>query len=268
MSLIVDSHCHLDFPSLEKDLDGVMERAKNAGVGTLVTICTQVKEFGKILAIAQRFQHVYCTVGLHPHDAASEPDLSTAHLIKLTSHEKVIGIGETGLDFHYEHSPRSLQKELFCRHIEAARETRLPLIIHSRAADKDMISILEDETAKGPFTGVLHCFSSGPELARAALALGFYLSFSGIITFKKADEVRNVAGEIPLDRILVETDAPYLAPEPYRGKDNEPAFVVETAKRLAKLRGITSLEMASLTSTNFFRLFTKAKIQREDLSCT
>ena len=258
MSLLVDSHCHLDFPELQEDLDGVMARAAAAGIGTMVTICTRVEQFATILAIAERFDNVYCSVGLHPHDAAAEPELSTAHLVELAAHAKVIGIGETGLDFHYDHSPRALQAEMFRRHIAASRQTGLPLIVHSRAADDEMIAILRDEAVKGPFPGVLHCFSSGPELARAALALDFYISFSGIVTFKKADEVRAVAVETPLDRLLVETDAPYLAPVPHRGKTNEPAYVANTAAKLAELRGMSSAGMAETTSANFFRLFAKA----------
>ncbi len=258
MSLLVDSHCHLDFPSLSGDLDGVMARAKTAGVGTMVTICTRVERFASILAIAERFDNLYCSVGLHPHSAAEEPDLSTERLVELAGHDKVVGIGESGLDFHYDKSHRDIQAKLFRRHIAAARETGLPLIVHSRAADGEMIAILQDETAKGPFPGVLHCFSSGPELARAALALGFYISFSGIITFKNAGVVRAVALETPLERLLVETDAPYLAPIPHRGKDNEPAFVANTANKLAELRGVTGQEMAEQSTGNFFRLFTKA----------
>ncbi len=258
MSLLVDSHCHLDFPGLNEDLDGVMARAAAGGVGAMVTICTRVDRFAEILAIAERFDNVFCSVGLHPHDAAAEPDLSTALLVELAAHDKVVGIGETGLDFHYDSSPRAQQAELFRRHIAAARQTGLPLIVHARAADDEMIEILRDETAKGPFPGVLHCFSSGPELAQAALALDFYISFSGILTFNKADAVRAVAALTPLDRLLVETDAPYLAPVPHRGKSNEPAFVANTARRLAEFRWMVDAEMAALTSGNFFRLFAKA----------
>ncbi|MDE0940905.1 MAG: TatD family hydrolase [Alphaproteobacteria bacterium] len=257
--MLVDSHCHLDFPSLQADMDGVMARAADAGIGTMVTICTRVDDFPTILGIAEAYDHVYCSVGLHPHDADQEPDLSTAQLVDLAGHDKVVGIGETGLDFHYDQSPRELQATLFRRHIAAARETGLPLIVHSRAADDEMIAILRDEADKGAFPGVLHCFSSGPELARAALDLNFYISFSGIVTFKKADEVRAVAAETPLDRLLVETDAPYLAPVPHRGKDNEPAFVANTAAKLAEMRGMTAAEMAGQTTDNFFRLFTKAQ---------
>lgn len=257
--MLVDSHCHLDFPSLQADMDGVMARAADAGIGTMVTICTRVDDFPTILGIAETYDHVYCSVGLHPHDADQEPDLSTAQLVDLAGHDKVVGIGETGLDFHYDQSPRELQATLFRRHIAAARETGLPLIVHSRAADDEMIAILRDEADKGAFPGVLHCFSSGPELARAALNLNFYISFSGIVTFKKADEVRAVAAETPLDRLLVETDAPYLAPVPHRGKDNEPAFVANTAAKLAEMRGMTAAEMAGQTTDNFFRLFTKAQ---------
>jgi TatD DNase family protein len=259
LSVLVDSHCHLDFPSLQEDMDGVMARAAEAGIGTMVTICTRVERFPTILAIAESYDNVYCSVGLHPHDAEQEPDLSTEQLVDLAGHDKVVGIGETGLDFHYDQSPRDIQATLFRRHIAAARQTGLPLIVHSRAADAEMIEILQDEAAKGAFPGVLHCFSSGPELARAALALDFYISFSGILTFKNADEVRAVAAETPLDRLLVETDAPYLAPVPHRGKDNEPAFVANTAAKLAEMRGMTANEMADLTTANFFRLFAKAQ---------
>jgi len=258
LSLLVDSHCHLDFPSLGEDLDGVMARAEAAGVGAMVTICTRVDHFAGILDIAERFENVYCSVGLHPHNAAQEADLETARLIELAGHDKVVGIGETGLDFHYDKSPRDVQAELFRRHIAAARQTGLPLIVHSRAADAEMTAILRDEYEKGAFPGVMHCFSSGPELARAALDLDFYISFSGIVTFNKAEEVRAVAAETPLNRLLVETDAPYLAPVPHRGKDNEPAFVAHTANKLAALRGLSSAEMTHQTSANFFRLFTKA----------
>lgn len=258
MSLLVDSHCHLDFPVLRENLEGVMNRAAAAGIGKMVTICTRVDHFAGILEIAEAHDNVYCSVGLHPHDAAEEPELSTERLVELAGHEKVVGIGETGLDFHYDQSPRALQAQLFRRHIAAARQTGLPLIVHSRAADDEMIEIIQDEAAKGAFPGVLHCFSSGPELARAALALGFYISFSGILTFKKADEVRAVAAEVPLDRLLVETDAPYLAPVPHRGKDNEPSFVAHTAAKLAEMRGLGSKEVADLTTANFYRLFQKA----------
>ena len=257
MSLLVDSHCHLDFPTLREDLDGVMARAAAAGIGTMVTICTRVDRFPSILEIAERYDNVYCSVGLHPHDAAEEQHLTTERLVELAGHKKVVGIGETGLDFHYDQSPRAIQATLFCRHIAAARQTGLPLIVHARAADEEMIAILRDETAKGAFPGVLHCFSSGPELAGAALEIGFYISFSGILTFKKADEVREVAAEVPLDRLLVETDAPYLAPVPHRGKDNEPAFVAHTAAKLAEMRGLGSEEVAALTTANFHRLFSK-----------
>jgi TatD DNase family protein len=263
LSLLVDSHCHLDFPSLGADLDGVLARAAAAGVGAMVTICTRVEHFADILAIAERFENVYCSVGLHPHNAALEPELSTERLVELADHEKVVGIGESGLDFHYDKSPRDVQAELFRRHIAAARQTGLPLIVHSRAADDEMIAILREEYEKGAFPGVMHCFSSGPELARAALDLGFYISFSGIVTFKNAEEVRAVAAATPLDRLLVETDAPYLAPVPHRGKDNEPAFVAHTANKLAELRGLSSAEMSRQTSDNFSRLFAKtAPIQR------
>ena len=258
MSQLVDSHCHLDFPSLRGDLEGVMERAAAAGIGAMVTICTRVQQFPSILEIAERFENVYCSVGLHPHDAAEEQDLTAARLVELATHDKVVGIGETGLDYHYNKSPHDIQARMFRRHIAASRELQLPLIVHSRAADGEMVEILQEESSNGAFPGVLHCFSSGPQLAHAALELGFYISFSGILTFKNAQAVRDIAAEVPLDRLLVETDAPYLAPAPHRGKDNEPAYVAHTAARLAEICGLSMAEITQQTTENFQRLFSKA----------
>ena len=257
MSQLVDSHCHLDFPSLRGDLEGVMERAAAAGIGAMVTICTRVQQFPSILEIAERFENVYCSVGLHPHDAAEEQDLTAARLVELATHDKVVGIGETGLDYHYNKSPHDIQARMFRRHIAASRELQMPLIVHSRAADGEMVKILQEESSNGAFPGVLHCFSSGPQLAHAALELGFYLSFSGILTFKNAQEVRDIAAEVPLDRLLVETDAPYLAPAPHRGKDNEPAYVAHTAARLAEMCDLSMAEITRQTTQNFQRLFSK-----------
>ena len=257
MTQLVDSHCHLDFPSLRGDLEGVMERAGAAGIGTMVTICTRVQQFPSILEIAERFENVYCSVGLHPHDAAEEQDLTAARLVELATHDKVVGIGETGLDYHYNKSPHDIQAQMFRRHIAASRELQMPLIVHSRAADGEMVEILQEESSNGAFPGVLHCFSSGPQLAHAALELGFYISFSGILTFKNAQEVRDIAAEVPLDRLLVETDAPYLAPAPHRGKDNEPAYVAHTAARLAEMFGLSMAEITRQTTQNFQRLFSK-----------
>ena len=258
MSLLVDSHCHLDFPSLQNDLEGVIERALAAGIGTIVTICTRVEQFPTILQIAERFENIYCSVGLHPHDAAQEQNLTTARLVELANHEKVVGIGETGLDYYYNKSPHDIQTRMFRRHIAASRELQMPLIVHSRAADDEMVTILQEEFCNGAFPGVLHCFSSSPKLAKAALDLGFYISFSGILTFKNAEEVRNIAAEVPLNRLLVETDSPYLAPVPHRGKDNEPAYVALTAAKLADMRGLSMTEIAVQTTANFRRLFSKA----------
>jgi TatD DNase family protein len=255
--MLVDSHCHLDFPELETDLDGVLVRAQSAGVGLMVTISTRVRRFDEVLAIAEGHNQVFCSVGTHPHHAAEEPDVTADELIALASHPKVVAIGEAGLDYHYDRSPRDVQKKSFRTHIAAARKTGLPLVIHAREADADIARILKEETEKGTFPFVLHCFTSGPELARAGLALGGYVSFSGVLTFKKSEALRDIALAAPYDRLLVETDAPYLAPEPLRGKINEPAFVVRTAARLAAMRGLSEAEMARTTTDNFFRLFRK-----------
>lgn len=254
--MLVDSHCHLDFPDFADELDDVVARAGAAGVGLMVTICTEVRKFDRIAAIAERFDNVYCTVGLHPHEAATEPELDTARLIDCARHPKVVGIGESGLDYYYDHSPRDEQQRKFRAHIAAARETGLPLVVHTRDADADMGAILEEEMRAGGFTGVLHCFSSSRELAEKAVALGLYISLSGILTFKKAVELRETAMAVPMDRLLVETDAPYLAPVPNRGKRNEPAFVVHTAAKLAELRQMPMAELSRVTTENFLRLFT------------
>lgn len=255
--VLVDSHCHLDFPDFGAEADAVVARAHEAGVGLMVTISTKVSEFDRVLAIAERFPHVYCSVGIHPHEAASEPEIDTAALVRLARHPKVVGIGETGLDYYYEHSPRAAQQRLFRAHIAAARETGLPLIVHTRDADEDTAAILADEMGKGVFPGLLHCFSSGPELAGRALELGLYISLSGILTFKSADELRGTAASVPLDRLLVETDAPYLAPVPRRGKRNEPAFIVHTAAKLAEVKGVSVGTLARATTANFLRLFSR-----------
>jgi TatD DNase family protein len=253
--MLVDSHCHLDFPEFAAELDAVVARARQAGVRRMVTICTRVSRFDKVLAVAERFEDVVCTVGVHPHEAAAETDADTRRLVELARHPKVVGIGETGLDYYYEHSPRDRQQASFRAHIAAARETGLPLVVHTRDADDDMAAILAGEMAQGRFTGVLHCFSSSRQLAEKAIELGLYISLSGIVTFKKADALRETARAIPLDRLLVETDAPYLAPVPMRGKRNEPAFVAHTATRVAELRGMDGGAFVSQTGDNFFRLF-------------
>jgi TatD DNase family protein len=255
--MLVDSHCHLDFPDFDDDRADVIRRARDAGVGRMVTISTRVNQLGRLLAIVEANDDVFCSVGTHPHNAADEPDVTTDELIKLTEHPKVVAIGEAGLDYHYDNSPRDAQATGFRRHIAAARETGLPLVIHARDADDDIAAILRDETEKGPFPAILHCFSSGRELAMTGVELGHYVSFSGIVTFKKTDELKSIAAEIPDDRILIETDAPFLAPVPHRGSRNEPAYVAETAKVLGEVRGVTAEMIAGQTTENFFRLFTK-----------
>ncbi|PKQ07312.1 MAG: LuxR family transcriptional regulator [Alphaproteobacteria bacterium HGW-Alphaproteobacteria-11] len=255
--MLIDSHCHLDFPDFGPEVEEVVTRAHAAGVGLMVTISTKVSEFDRVRAVAERFPHVFCTVGIHPHEAASEPETDTATLVEMAKHPKVVGIGETGLDYYYEHSPRAAQQRNFRAHIAAARETGLPLVVHTRDADDDTAQILDEETGKGAFPGLLHCFSSGPQLAEKALELGLYISLSGILTFKTADELRATAAKVPLDRLLVETDAPYLAPVPKRGKRNEPAFVVHTAEKLAEVKGVSAAQLAEATTANFLRLFSR-----------
>ncbi len=256
-SALVDSHCHLDFPDFAGELDAVVARARAAGIARLVTISTRVKRHAEVLAIAERFADVFCSVGTHPHNAHEELDVTVADLVARTRHPKIVAIGEAGLDYHYDNSPREAQERGFRTHIAAARETGLPLVIHTREADADTAAILEHEMGKGAFPAVLHCFTGGHELALRAIELGLYISFTGILTFKNSAALRAIAAELPAERILVETDAPYLAPNPYRGKRNEPAFVVETAKVLAETRGVSFDEIARATTQNFFRLFAK-----------
>lgn len=256
--MLVDSHCHLDFPDFAEERDAVVARARAAGVTHMLTISTRIRRFPEILAIAERHDEVFCSVGTHPHEADAEAGIGADELIALTRHPKVVAIGEVGLDYFYEHGSRPAQKAGFAAHIAAARATGLPLIVHTRDADADTTEILTREMAAGAFSGVLHCFTGGPELARAAVALGFHISFSGILTFKKSEALRAIAAELPADRVLVETDAPFLAPGKHRGKRNEPAFVVETARVLAEARGVSVEEIARQTTENFFRLFRKA----------
>jgi TatD DNase family protein len=255
--MLVDSHCHLDFDEFAPELDAVVQRARNAGVATCVSIGTKLDTFAGVRAVAERFPDVWCSVGVHPHEAQVEPLESAAVLIEHAKHPKVVGIGESGLDYYYEHSPREAQRVNFRHHIDAARQTGLPLIVHTRDADDDTIEILNDEMARAPFTGLLHCFTGTRRLAEAALQLGFCISASGIATFKNSDALRGVLKDVPRDRLLVETDSPFLAPVPNRGKRNEPAFVVHTAAMLADLRGVTREELARETTENFFRLFAK-----------
>ena len=257
--MLVDSHCHLDFPEFAPELDAVVARAVAADVRVCVSIATTLKNFPRVRVIAEQFGNVYCSVGIHPHEAEAEPLAGPTPLIELATHPKVVGIGETGLDFYYAHSPREVQIANFRAHIEAARQTGLPLIVHTRDAEDDTIAILNEEMGKGAFTGVIHCFTGTPRLAEAALKLGFFISVSGIATFKKADALRDTLRMVPLERLLVETDAPYLAPLPYRGKRNEPSFVVHTARALADLKGVSADEVARITTDNFFTLFTRAE---------
>ncbi len=255
--MLIDSHCHLDFPDFAAELDAVVLRARQAGIGRMVTISTRVRRQGEVLAIAERFPDVFCSVGTHPHYAHEELDVSAADLVERTRQAKVVALGEAGLDYHYDNSPREAQERGFRTHIAAARETGLPLVIHSRQADDDTARILEEETANGAFPAVLHCFTGGPDLARRAIALGHFISFTGILTFKNSAALRAIAADLPADRILVETDAPYLAPGRYRGKRNEPAYVVETANVLAEARGVSFADIARQTTENFFHLFAK-----------
>lgn len=255
--VLVDSHCHLDFPDFAADMEGVLARARAVGVAKMVTISTRVKQFDRVRAIAEAHDEIYCSVGTHCHSAEEERDVGLDDLLRLSEHPKCVAIGEAGLDYHYDLSPRDVQEAGFRMHVAAARTTGLPLVIHSREADDDMARILEEETEIGAFPHLLHCFSSGAELARRSLALGGYVSFSGILTFKKAEEVRAVAAEVPMDRLLVETDSPYLAPLPHRGKRCEPSYVAETAKVLAAVKGVSVEAIATATTANFHRLFSK-----------
>ena len=257
--MLVDSHCHLDFPDYAGQVDQVVARAADAGVGVCLSIGTELKRFPGVRAVAEQFPHVWCSVGIHPHEAQKELLDDAAALIAETRHPKVVGIGETGLDYYYEHSPREPQQRNFRAHIAAGRETGLPVIVHTRDADDDTIAILRDEMAKGRFSGLIHCFTGTQRLADAALELGLYISVSGIATFKNSKVLREVIATVPLDRLLVETDAPYLAPVPHRGKTNEPAFVVHTAAMLAELKGVSQDELAQATTENFFRLFSKVQ---------
>jgi len=253
--MLVDSHCHLDVPDFAAERDAVIGRARAAGVETMLTICTRLDQFDGVRKIAEAYDRIWCSVGAHPHEAADHASLLTDQLLALTEHPKVVGIGETGLDFHYDLSARDIQERVFRTHIAASRASGLPLIIHAREADSEIGRMIEEER---PPPGVLHCFSSGRALAETAIKLGFYVSISGIVTFRNAEELRGIVRGLPLDRLLVETDAPYLAPVPYRGKRNEPAFVAATAAAVAALKGVAPDHLAAVTHDNFFRLFTKA----------
>jgi TatD DNase family protein len=262
--MLVDHHCHLDSKDFAADLDGVIARANAAGVGILLSISMHIRRLAETLNIAEAHPRIFSSVGTHPHYAHTELDIPVEEIVRLAAHPKIIAIGEAGLDYFYDNSPREAQKQGLLKHIAAAQETQLPLVIHARDADNDIAAILEQEMARKVFPAVLHCFTGGHDLARRALDLGLYISFSGILTFKKSDDLRAIAADVPLDRLLVETDAPFLAPGKYRGKRNEPAFVVETAKELARVKGITQAELAQATTDNFFRLY--AKTPREALA--
>lgn len=264
--MLVDHHCHLDFPQFAADLDGLVARAKAAGVQTMVTISTRIRRFEQVLAVAERNDNVYCSVGTHPHNAHEELDIPVDEIVRLAQHPKVVAVGEAGLDYHYQHSTPAAQAQGFRNHIAAARRTGLPLEIHTREADADTLTILQEEHARGAFPAVLHCFTGGRELAMRAVDLGLYVSFSGVVSFKKSEDLRDIARSVPLDRILVETDAPYLAPEPYRGKTNEPAYVVHTAAAVAKARDMPRDALAAATTDNFHRLFAKVPRRRQGIA--
>jgi TatD DNase family protein len=256
--ILVDSHCHLDYLPEGPEREAVIARARQAGIGAMVTIGTKITEFPGVRAIAESQPDVWCSVGIHPHEAAAEPVTSAQALADLARHPRVIGIGETGLDFYYEHSPRDRQISVFRAHAEACQISGLPLIVHTRDADRETAEILAEEASKRSLAGVIHCFSTGRELAEKALELGFMISLSGIVTFKNAEPLRQIVRDLPLDRILVETDSPYLAPVPKRGKPNEPAFLIHTVAEVARLKGLSTEELAEVTTANFYHLFTKA----------
>jgi TatD DNase family protein len=256
--MLIDSHCHLNYPGLVENQQAVMARARAAGVGRMLAIGTKQAEWAEVQALADQEADVFCTVGIHPHEAEKHPDFGVAELLHAAQHSRSIGIGETGLDYHYDHSPRDQQQTHFRAHIIAARQTGLPLIVHTRNAEDDTIQIMKEEMGQGAYTGVIHCFTASKAFAEEALALGFYISMSGILTFKSAKDLQETAKTIPLDRLLIETDSPYLAPIPMRGRPCEPAFVAHTNAFLANLRGETAEKMAEITSANFFNLFHKA----------
>ncbi|HTV32111.1 MAG TPA: TatD family hydrolase [Methylocella sp.] len=255
--MLIDTHCHLDFPDFSSEEESVVARARAAGIVRLVTISTHVDKFDTIRAIADRYEDVFCTIGTHPNHAHEENEASVAKLVELAKHAKCVGIGETGLDYHYDKAPRDLAHRVFRTHIAAARESGLPLIIHARDADEDCAAILCEEMEKGRFEALLHCFTGTRKLAEIGIMLGLYISFSGVLTFKNSQPLRDIARDIPLDRLLLETDAPFLAPVPHRGKRNEPAFVADTARTLAAVKGLSFEEISRTTSANALALFSK-----------
>ena len=257
MSMLVDSHCHLDFPDFTEERDAVVGRAREAGIGTMLTIGTRLDQFEGVRAIAEAYDDVWCSVGAHPHEAADHEATTAADLAALAAHPRVVGIGETGLDYYYDHSERERQRTSFRNHIAAARETGLPLIVHTRDAEDHTAAILDEEMAKGRFSGVIHCFTASADFARKALDLGLFISLSGIVTFKNARDLQDTARALPLDRLLIETDSPFLAPVPHRGRPCEPAFVADTARFVASLRDMSVEALAEATSANFHKLFAK-----------
>ncbi|WP_336294331.1 TatD family hydrolase [Bartonella sp. CB169] len=257
--MLIDTHCHLEFEDFLQDLDNVIQRALDADVKRIITIATRVRQLNKLLAITQAYEQVFCSVGTHPNHAQEEQDITAEELIHLSKHPKIVAFGEVGLDYYYDYSSPKEQKKVFQEHIIASRETQLPLVIHSRNADFDMETILREQTKEGPFPFVLHCYSSGMQLARAGIELGGYISFSGILTFKNAPEIREIAKIVPHKHLLIETDAPFLAPVPHRGKTNEPSFICHTAAILAKVIGLNIEETAKITTQNAFHLFSKMK---------
>lgn len=260
--MLIDSHCHLNYPGLVEDEAGVLDRARARGVAGFLNISTRQREWADVVAATDRHEDVWASIGVHPHEADAHPDLGTAALVKAAAHPRVVAIGECGLDYHYDKSDRDSQKARFRAQIEAARQAGLPLIIHTRDAEEDTAAILAEEVARGGVRGVLHCFTGTQWLADKGLEIGFYISLSGIVTFKNARDLQAVAASIPEDRLLVETDAPFLAPVPHRGKACEPAFVADTAAFVAQLRGTSADQLAKSTTANFFRLFNKAQATR------
>ena len=257
--MFVDSHCHLNYKGLVEDQAGVLDRARAAGVATMLNISTRASEWDDVIAVAEREPDVWASVGIHPHEADIHPDVETPTLVERARHPRVVAIGESGLDFYYDRSDRDRQRVSFRSHISASRETGLPIIVHTRDAEEDTLAILSEEMGKGAFTGVIHCFTASADFARAALDLGLYISISGIVTFKNAKDLQETAASIPIDRLLIETDSPFLAPVPHRGKPCEPAFVADTARFLAQLRGETVEQLSAYTSANFRSLFTKVR---------
>ena len=256
--MLTDSHCHLNYKGIVEEQAAVLERARAAGVTTMLNISTRASEWDDVIRVAEREPDVWASVGIHPHEADLHPDIETETLVGRARHPRVVGIGESGLDFYYDHSDRDRQRDSFRSHIAAARETKLPIIVHTRDAEDDTYQILLEEMGRGAFSGVIHCFTASADFARKSLDLGLYISMSGIVTFKNAKELQATAKEIPADRLLIETDSPFLAPVPHRGRPCEPAFVADTARFLADLRGETVEELSESTSANFHRLFSKA----------